>query len=272
MLQLEKTRLLIWIITVLSLFIVAVVSTHAQLPATVDETSIAATYNQIAGVRGWGILGAVPFQTRFVNGNVSAIAQGGGNIIRGKYHAEAGITVRRFDFKLYTDGTFKGYSAGDLGRQSDIGLAVEFPDFDVAGFHATGGAGVFGRNAGQFGPPNARDDLENIGYDPNTLDGRNLEVLHPPPSGLSFKAGNSLNLLTYILLKHPKGFNIAVKAMPELAGAGDNPVHQLIITPSTSFELRENVNIELGADIGIQTFNDTIEQELSTLVAVKLSF
>lgn len=160
----------------------------------------------------------------------------------------------------------------NLGRQADLGLAIEFPDFTFMGFAATGGAGVFGRNAGAFGPSNARDNLENLGYDPNSLDGRDLESLRPPPSGLSFKTGNSLNLLAYVLFKHPKGFNVAVKAMPELAGVGDNPVHQLIITPSTSFELRDNVNIELGADIGFQTFNDKIERELATLVAIKLSF
>lgn len=268
---LEKCRLIVWCIALLCLIFFSA-RTDAQLPATVDEASIAGTFNEIAGVRGWGLLGAAPFQTGGVAGNISAIAQGGGNIIRGKYHAEAGITVRNFDVKVYTDGTFKGYSASDLGRQSDVGLAIEFPDFDVAGFHATGGAGVFGRNAGAFGPSNARDDLENLGYDPNSLDGRDLETLNPPPSGLSFKAGNSLNLLAYVLLKHEKGFNIAVKAMPEVAGAGDNRVHQLIITPSTSFELRDNINIELGADIGGQTFDGEIETEFATLVAVKLSF
>ena len=255
-----------------AVFALSMTQVYAQLPAEVDEFSLAATFNEIAGVRGWGLLGAVPFQTGSVKGNASAIAQGGGNIIRGKYHAEVGYTLALFDFKLYTDGTFKGYSFDELGRQADVGLAIEFPDFDVAGFQATGGAGVFGRNAGEFGPPNARDDLENLGYDPNSLDGRNLETLSPPPSGLSFKRGNSLNLLAYVLLKHPKGFSVAVKAMPEVAGAGDNPVHQLIITLSTSFELRDNVNIELGADIGLQTFNDTVERELATLVAIKLSF
>lgn len=268
----QKFRLLLWGVVFVCLLLFSVGFVYAQLPTKVDEVSIAGTYNQIAGNTGWGLLGAVPFNAGSVNGNASAIAQGSGNIIRGKYHAEAGITLRSFDFKVYTDGTFKGYSVRDLGRQADIGLAVEFPEFDLAGFHATGGAGVFGRNAGQFGAPNARDDLENIGYDPNSLDGRDLETLHPPPAGLSFKTGNSLNLLAYILLTHPKGFNVAVKAMPELAGAGDNPVHQLIITPSTSFELRDNVNIEFGADIGIQTFNGTIERELATLAAVKLSF
>lgn len=218
------------------------------------------------------MLGAAPFDIGTLSGNVSALAQGGGNIIRGKYHAEAGITVSDFDIKLYTDGTFKGYAASDLGRQADVGVAIEVPDFAFKGWRATGGAGVFGRNAGPFGPPNARDDLENFGYDANALEGRGLETLNPPPAGLSFKAGNSLNLLTYVLLKHPKGVNVSIKAMPEVAGAGNTPVHQLIITPSTRFELRENINIELGADIGLQTFNDTIERELATLVAVKLSF
>ena len=268
----ETTRLILWGVALLWVVLFCTLSADAQLPATVDATSIAATYNEIAGARGWGVLGAMPFEAGGITGNFSGIAQGGGPIVRGKYHAEAGIRLRDFYLKLYTDGTFKGYAIDTLGWQADIGLAVQFPDFDIAGFHATGGAGVFGRNAGAFGPPNARDDLEHLGYDPNALDGRDLESLHPPPSGLSFKSGNSLNLLAYFLLVHPRGFNVSVKAMPEVVGAGGNRVHQLILTPSTSFALRENVDVELGADIGIQTFDGTIESELATLVAVKLAF
>lgn len=268
----ETSRLIVWGVVLMCVVLFCTLTADAQLPATVDETSIAATYTEIAGARGWGVLGAMPFEAGGVSGNFSGIAQGGGNIIRGKYHAEAGIRLSDFYIKLYTDGTFKGYAVDALGRQADIGLAVQFPDFDIAGFQATGGAGVFGRNAGEFGPPNARDDLENLGYDPNALDGRNLESLHPPPSGLSFKSGSSLNLLAYFLLVHPRGFNVSVKAMPEVAGAGGNRVHQLIVTPSTSFALRENVSVALGADVGIQTFDGTIERELATVVAVKLAF
>ena len=273
MIRIEKTRLIIWTIIVITLLILNITLTHAQLPATVQEPSFAMTYNQIAGSRGWGILGAVPFQTRHVNGNASAIAQSGGNIIRGKYHAEAGITLRRFDFKLYTDGTFKGYSARDIGRQADIGLAVEFPEFSGRRIPRDRRSRCI-RTKRRTVRSTQRSwrSWKTSDTIPNTLDGRELESLHPPPSGLSFKAGNSLNLLTYILLTHPKGFNVAVKAMPELVGAGDNPVHQLIITPSTSLELRHNINIEFGADIGIQTFNDTIERELATLIAIKLTF
>ena len=240
---------------------------YAQLPSEVNETSVAVTFNEIAGNRGWGALGAVPFK----NGHVSAIAQGGGNIIRGKYHAEVNFPVSAFQFKVFTDGVFKGATVSDLGRQADVGLAIEVPlQHGNAKFPVS--IGVFGRNAGPFGPSNARDDLENLGYDPNSLDGRDLETLKPPPSGLSFKAGNSVNLLVATEVHLPYDVSLGVRLMPELAGAGDNPVHQLIITPSTSFELRDNINIELGADVGFQTFNDEIETELATLVAVKLSF
>ena len=272
----QKTRLWLWAAMIVGLVMLYGALAHAQLPSEVDETSVAITFNEIAGNRGWGALGAVPFK----NGHVSAIAQGGGNVVRGKYHAEINFPVGvgsptpnvfQFKFKVFTDGVFKGPTVRDLGRQADVGLAIEVQlEHGNAKFPIS--IGVFGRNAGPFGPPNARDDLENLGYDPNALDGRDLETLHPPPSGLSFKAGNSVNLLLSTEVHLPYDVSLGVRLMPELAGAGDNPVHQLIITPSTSFELRDNINLEIGADFGLQTFNDAIETELATLAAVKLSF
>ena len=263
----QKTRLWFWAATIVALLLFCGAIAHAQLPSEVDETSVAITFNEIAGNRGWGALGAVPFK----NGHVSAIVQGSGNVIRGKYHAEVNFPINVFQFKVFTDGVFKGSTVRDLGRQADVGLAIEVP-FEHGNAKFPISIGVFGRNAGPFGPPNARDDLENLGYDPNTLDGRDLETLNPPPSGLSFKAGNSVNLLVATEVHLPYSVSLGVRLMPELAGAGDNPVHQLIITPSTSFELRDNINLELGADFGLQTFDGELETELATLAAVKLSF
>ena len=265
--QFQKRDFWLWLAILVAFALFCSVTADAQLPSEVDETSIATAFNEIAGNRGWGVLGAVPFK----NGHVAAIAQGGGNVVRGKYHAEINFPVSAFQFKVFTDGVFKGATVADLGRQADVGLAIEVP-FVRGNAKIPVSIGVFGRNAGPFGPPNARDDLENLGYDPNTLDGRDLETLHPPPSGLSFKAGNSVNLLVATEVHLPYDVSLGVRLMPELAGAGDNPVHQLIITPSTSFELRENINLEIGADVGFQTFDDAIETELATLVAVKLSF
>ena len=37
---------------------------NAQLPSTVDETSLAVTYNNIAGEAGWGALGTLPYGKR----------------------------------------------------------------------------------------------------------------------------------------------------------------------------------------------------------------
>ena len=270
----QKTRLRFWVATTLVIFMFCGVFAEAQLPSEVNETSVALTFNEIAGNRGWGALGAVPFK----NGHVSAITQGGGNVLRGKYHAEVNFPVgvgfstpNVFQFKFFTDGVFKGATVRELGRSADIGLAIEVP-LKRGNVKIPISIGVFGRNAGPFGPPNARDDLENLGYDPNALDGRNLETLKPPPSGLSFKAGNSVNLLLATEVNLPHDVNLAVRLMPEVAGAGDNPVHQLIVTPSASFELRDNINLEVGADFGFQTFEGQIESELATLVAVKLAF
>lgn len=262
--KLGFTMKIIWILLLAGLYLPTVL-------ADIDETSVAVTFSEIAGVRGGGVIAATPFESGIIKGNASTTAQAGGGIIRGKYHAEAGIAYNGFDFVVYTDGMYKGYSLSGLGRQADVGLAVEAPESDIGGFHVTGGAGVFGRNAGAFGPPNARDDLERLGYDPNVLDGKGLEGLNPPPSGLSFKAGNSLNLLLYAEAMHPKGFGAKVKLMPELAGEGDVAVHQLIISPMASYELGERVSLEVSIDVGVQRYGDEIESELATLAALKLS-
>ena len=268
----QQTRLWFWAATIGALMLLCGALAYAQLPSEVDETSVAITYNDIAGSRGWGVLGALPFgNPENANGHVSAIAQGGGTVIRGKYHAEINFPIKVLQFKLFTDGVFKGPTVRDLGRQADIGLAIEVP-FEHGNAKLPIAIGVFGRSAGPFGPPNARDDLENLGYDPNTLDGRDLETLKPPPSGLSFKAGDSLNLLVSTEVHLPYDISLGVRLMPELAGAGDNPVHQLIVTPSTSFEFGENINLEVGADLGLQTFEGELETELATLAAIKLSF
>ena len=267
----QQTRLWFWAATIGALMLLCGALAYAQLPSEVDETSVAITYNDIAGSRGWGVLGALPFGNESANGHFAAIAQGGGTVIRGKYHAEINFPIKVLQFKLFTDGVFKGPTVRDLGRQADIGLAIEVP-FEHGNAKLPIAIGVFGRSAGPFGPPNARDDLENLGYDPNTLDGRDLETLKPPPSGLSFKAGDSLNLLVSTEVHLPYDISLGVRLMPELAGAGDNPVHQLIVTPSTSFEFGEYINLEVGADVGFQTFNDAIETELATLAAIKLSF
>ena len=265
----QKTKL--WVATILALVLFTSATAYAQLPTTVDESSIAFTFNDVAGQRGWGVLGATPYEISAIKGYAAAIAQKGGTLLRSKYHAEVGLSHRNWDFNLYTNGLVKRYENAEAGRVSGIGFAVEAPEQDVGVFHITGGFGVEGQNAGQIGAPNAGDTLEALGYDTETLESLGLYSLNPAPTGLSIKQGNALKALLYAELSHPSGLVISLKGLPEISGS-EMPVHQLVVSGSTSFELGENISIEVGADLGLQTFDGELETELATLAAVKLSF
>ena len=270
MLTSHRTRLTLWGIVLMCLLLFSVVTTQAQLPSTVDEASIAATYNQITGVSGWGVLGAVPFSTGNIKGHASAVAQNSSTLLRTKYHAEVGTSLSNWDFNIYTNGLIKKYTGAEAGRVSGLGFAIEAPEQEIAGFHVTAGLGIEGQNGGQIGAPNAGDTLEALGYDPEVLDEKGLYNLNPAPTGLTLQQGNAFKGVIYAELAHPSGLSISLKGLPEIAGDTDHPVHQLIISGNTSIEVGEHVSLEFGVDIGLQTYQETIERDLATLVAVRL--
>ena len=246
-------------------------SVFAQLPTTVDESSVAFTYNDVAGQRGWGVLGAAPYAVGNLHGYVAGIAQKGGTLLRSKYHAEVGTSFHNWDFNAYTNGLIKKYDGSESGRVSGVGVAIEAPEQQIGVFHITAGVGIEGQNAGQIGAPNAGDTLEALGYDTEALESLGLYSLNPAPTGLTIKQGNALKALCYAEISHPSGIVLSLKGLPEISPS-DSPVHQLVISGSTSFELGENISLEIGADLGLQTFDGELEKELATLAAVKLSF
>ena len=194
---------------------------------------------------------------------------------RTKYHAEIGKTIKDFDINLYTNGVVKKYTGAEAGRVSGAGIAIEFPDFAIAGLQASVSVGIEGQNGGQIGKPNAGDTLEALGYDSEVLEEKGLYSLNPAPTGLSIVQGNAFKGAITAELSHPSGYVVSLKGLPEVAGDSEHPVHQLIASASTSYELRENVSLEIGVDIGVQTSPveaNTLEFESATLVAAKLSF
>ena len=268
----QTFRLALWGIAFICLLLFTAVIANAQLPTTVDEPSIAGTYNQVAGESGWGLLGAVPFKAGNIHGHATAVAQNSSTLLRTKYHAEVGTSLSNWDFNVYTNGLIKKYTGAEAGRVSGLGFAIEAPEKQIGGFNVTAGLGIEGQNGGQIGAPNAGDTLEALGYDPEVLDAKGLYSVNPAPTGLTLQQGNAFKGVVYAELAHPSGLSIALKGLPEITGESEHPVHQLIISGNTSFELGEQVSLEIGADIGLQTYQETIERELATLVAVKLSF
>ena len=243
------------------------------ISADVDETTISATFNQLPGSSGWGGSFETPYETGIVSGNATVTAQGGDGDIRGKYHIEGGVTWKAIDLILYTDGVFKGPEVASLGRQSDLGFAIEAPDEVAGDSKFSYGIGIFGRNGGKYASPNALGELERLGYDVEALAGLGLESTNPAPQGLSIPVRNSVNSLLYAQYSHSKGFGLELRVMPELFGSGDDgSVHSGVITARTSFELGEQLSLEIKADYGIQLIDDVVEKELATLAAIKYTF
>ena len=110
----RMTKILFVTMTVIVLLMAMMPLAFGQLPAEVDETSIAVTYNEIAGSRGWGGLAAVPIG----NGHIAGITQGGGNVVRGKYHAEYNFPVSVIDFGWCFQGFEFGRSWSAVGYRT----------------------------------------------------------------------------------------------------------------------------------------------------------
>ena len=269
----KRFRCVCLCVIVLGVILIGATVAQAQLPSTVDEGSLAVSYNNIAGETGWGALGAVPFVQGSIKGHASAVAQKSATLLRSKYHAEVGTSLGSWDVNLYTNGLIKAYSGADAGRVSGVGLAIEAPERKVGEFDVTAGIGIEGSNAGQIGSPNAGDTLEALGYDTEVLEEKGLYGLNPAPTGLTIDQRNAFKALVYAELAHPSGLSISVKGLPEIASDSDgDPIHQLIVSGNTSIELGEQLSLELGADLGLQTFNDEIEREIATFAGIKLSF
>lgn len=237
----------------------------SQLPTDVEDVSIAFGFDRIIDDAGWNVLAAVPYEVGVIDGHAALILQSG-DVIRGKYHAEASMPVGDFGVTGFTFGTIKGYGLNDLGRESNIGIGVDTPD--IAG--ASVRIGIFGKNAGPFGHPSARSVLEANNFAPADLDGLGLEIITPPPEGLNFKTGNMLNGLVAVNFAY-RGVSFSVKGMPELTGEGV-PAHQAIVSAHVSRDMGNNLSLEFGGDIGFQWWNNQLERELAYFAAIGINF
>ena len=61
-------------------------------------------------------------------------------------------------------------------------------------------------------------------------------------------------------LTHTSGVSLEAVLQPEIAGAGDNPVHQFGVSATTSFEVWF-FSLEVGLEWMFQTFDGEIENE-----------
>ena len=228
------------------------------------DRSIGLSVNQIGPDVSWGASADIPFEMGAAQCDLDATVQGGDQIL-GKSNLEVSVPVAGFDAGLFTKMNVKGYSVSDLGRATDIGAKFgrTFGDVQVS-------FGIFGRNGGVFGPPNALKTLEDNGYDITGLEGLGLEAVNPAPTGLSIKAGNAVNAL--IEAEFDLNFaHVRIQGMPELSASKD-AVHQLITTLQSSWNLRDNLQLTGTLDVGFQTFGGELEREIANIWQLACKF
>ena len=216
---------------------------------------------------------AVPLNTSVSNGHFTGHVQSGGGIIRGRYHAEIGKEFKNgWEILARQDSTFKN-RGGSTGRDSDLGLGVEFPEADVGDFHITGGLLIAGRNSGAFGPPSAYDVLEANDFDLNELDMHPvLQDIHPTKHGLSMDLRNALIGIFYWEVQHPeKPIRGSVKLMPEFVSDAEFARHQALVTASYKRNVKK-VQVGIGVDIALQTYDGAIEYEHATRLTGSIPF
>ena len=228
--------------------------------ANIDSPYLGFNYDEVAGDSGWGLRGGTPFKTGVLEGHVEASFQDTGDILRGKSELEVGVPIGAFNVAVFSTNTVKGDRWTNLGRQNDVGLRVRSPEAVFGNWQFTSSLGMFGRNGGVFAAPNALSDLTGLGYNEDDFAGFELDQIGRPSRGLSFKSDNSVNAQLKSTLTHTSGVSLEAVLQPEIAGAGDNSVHQLGVSATTIFEVWF-FSLEVGLEWMFQTFDGEIENE-----------
>ena len=231
----------------------------------IGETHLGITYSQIADQTGFGLTADTEFNlTDSIEVNANLNGQNTGSIYRGKLNADVSVPVAGFDVGVSSETKLQGYVLSELGHDTTYGLKASkrIGNVDLV-------IGVFGANAGEWGPPNAFDILvDQNNFEPEKLEGLGLENLTPAKSGLSIKNGSRLNLrfgLNFNLFDDKA--EVSISGRPEI-GSDENPVHQLITAIRTGVALGQRTKVVLQGELGVQTWYDELQREFSAFFSL----
>jgi len=244
----------------ISLCLIFMVVLAIILVGMAQANTIGITYNKVAEDTGWGAIANLNGTlTDAIDAELDVQLQSG-DLIKGRYSLEVGYKA----FVAFQNGNIKGYTLDGLGNELDLGLKtqVKVGRLDVA-------VGVFGRNASEFAPRTAYSVLvdENGFAEEGLPDG--LAAISPPPTGLKIHAGSNLNLLLSTELDVDR-WDVAVAVMPQLTGA--IKAHQALITAQTDVDISDNISLNLGGEVALQSVDSAVEYETAGLATLNLEF
>ena len=225
------------------------------------QTNIGINYNQVGNEVGWGLNADTEFNlSDLLKVELGINGQNTGSLYQGKLVAEVGLPIGGFEVAVASETSLIGTQITALGRDTSVGLkgTALIGKIGVV-------VGVYGANAGEFGPRNAQDILvDDNGFDPRQFEGLGLDAITAPSNHLSLKDGNRLNLRIGLETKiWNDRIEVGISGRPEI-GANENPVHQLIVTGKTGLDVSNNLKIIWHNEFAVQTWEDGYEKQWAT--------
>ncbi len=243
----------LWLIVV-----IALICFSMSMQAAANTVGL--SYSKVVDDTGWGVVANIGGNlTEQIDGELDVQLQGG-DIIKGRYTAEVGIS----GISVFHSGNIKGYSLDGLGNELDIGAkgTVNIEDLDVS-------VGVFGRNASEFAGRTAQSVLvDENGFDADTLPA-GLDKISPPPTGLKIVPGSSVNLLFEAQFNRA-GISFTARGMPQLTG--EVKAHQGLLIAQKDIDITEKVSLTLGGEVALQSHEGTIDYETAGLATLNVDF
>ncbi len=223
------------------MFSVITIAAFAEVPPEPDEKQVVVSFAQTGNNLTVGALIGVPFEREKLNGYAVLSGQhihddGETDATQRLGYLEAGVPLRSFEFNGFVKALTN--SERDLDRQIDYGYFIQLPKIRIERGQFGRRSWVFSAGFGNF----ARNEIAELEVDAHT----------------------SFNWKAFVRALHSSGLSLQF----ETTSAVDFSDPEYSLTPSTSIEVFDQVNVDLSAVI----IHADERTHINSLIGVKLTF
>ena len=238
----QNTKLWLFFTTlVILLFATITLVTFAEVPPEPDERQVVVSFAQTGNNMTIGAMIGMPFERKHLNGYLVLNGQhvhddGQTEATQRLAYLEAGVPIRSLEFNGFVKALRN--SERDLDRQIDYGYFIQLPQIEIQRGRFGFRRWVFSAGFGNF----ARNEIQELAAEAHT----------------------SFNWKAFVRALHSSGLSLQFETTTEV----DFSDPEYSLTPSTSIEVFERVNVDISAVI-IHADQHT---HINSLIGVKLTF
>lgn len=238
----RNTKLcLLWTTLLVVMFALITMVAFAEVPPEPDEKQIVFSFAQTGDNMTVGAMLGLPFHREKLNGYAVLSGQhvhddGETDATQRLGYLEAGVPIKNFEVNGFVKALRN--SERDLERQIDYGYFIQLPTFTIERGTFRKRYWVLSAGFGNF----ARHEIEE----------------------LAAEAQTSFNWKAFVRAGHSSGLSVQF----ETTSASDFSDREYSLTPSTSIEVFDRVNVDLSAVI----IHADEQTHINSLIGVKLTF